>query len=94
MDKLASMINLSIITIIIAAAIKSLTSIGPNMVGRYTSEHIKLGYFSVVTITLWSSVCVSQGSLELQSKQVYEGIGKICLAVHPGQVQAGEAEMR
>ena len=94
MDKLASMINLSIITIIIAAAIKSLTSIGSNMVGRYTSEHIKLGYFSVVTITLWSSVCVSQGSLELQSKQVYEGIGKICLAVHPGQVQAGEAEMR
>lgn len=52
MDKLASMINLSIITIIIAAAIKSLTSIGSNMVGRYTSEHIKLGYFSVVTITL------------------------------------------
>lgn len=48
MDKLASMINLSIITIIIVAAIKSLTSIGPNMVGRYTSEHIKLGYFSVV----------------------------------------------
>lgn len=52
MDKLASMINLSIITIIIVAAIKSFTSIGPNTVGRYTSEHIKLGYFSVVTITL------------------------------------------
>lgn len=46
------MINLSIITIIIVAGIKSLTSIGPNMVDRYTSEHIKLGYFSAVTVTL------------------------------------------
>lgn len=94
MDKWAIMINLSIITILIVAAIKSLTSIGPPMVGRYTSKHIKLGYFSAVTVTLWSCACVSQGSLELQSKQVYEGTGEICLAVHPGQVQAGEAKMR
>lgn len=45
------MINLSIITILIVAALKSLTSIGPPMVDRYTSKHIKLGYFSAVTVT-------------------------------------------
>lgn len=88
MDKLATL-TITTTTIVV---IKSLMTFEPSIIDGSTSERFKLWNFPSIIITLWSSICVSQGSPEPQNKHGYERIGEIGLADHPGKPQGGQSE--